>query len=38
MWFVLRRIKVREHERGLLFEDRDFKAVPPTTISAPPRR
>jgi len=27
MWFVLRRIKVREHERGLLFRDREFKGV-----------
>ncbi len=27
MWFVLRRIKVREHERGLLFKDREFKGV-----------
>ncbi len=27
MWFVLRRIKVREHERGLLFKDREFEGV-----------
>ena len=27
MWVVLRRFKVREHERGLMFRDRDFKAV-----------
>src|SRR5215468_8680364 len=27
VWFVLRRIKVREHERGLLFKDREFKGV-----------
>ena len=27
MWVLFHRFKVREHERGLLFEDRDFKAV-----------
>lgn len=27
MWFVLRLFKVREHERGLLFKDREFKGV-----------
>jgi regulator of protease activity HflC (stomatin/prohibitin superfamily) len=27
LWALFRRFKVREHERGLLFEDRDFKAV-----------
>ena len=27
MWVVLRRFKVREHERGLRFEDREFKGV-----------
>lgn len=27
MWVFLRRFKVREHERGLLFEDREFKRV-----------
>lgn len=27
MWALFRRVKVREHERGLLFEDREFKRV-----------
>jgi regulator of protease activity HflC (stomatin/prohibitin superfamily) len=27
LWVFLRRFKVREHERGLLFEDREFKRV-----------
>ncbi len=27
MWVFLRRFKVRQHERGLLFEDREFKGV-----------
>lgn len=27
MWVLFRRFKVREHERGLLFKDRDFKRV-----------
>jgi len=27
LWVVLRRFKVREHERGLRFEDREFKGV-----------
>ena len=27
MWVLFRRIKVREHERGLLFKDREFKGV-----------
>jgi regulator of protease activity HflC (stomatin/prohibitin superfamily) len=27
LWVFLRRFKVREHERGLLFKDRDFKRV-----------
>jgi regulator of protease activity HflC (stomatin/prohibitin superfamily) len=27
LWALFRRFKIREHERGLLFEDRDFKAV-----------
>lgn len=27
MWVFLRRFKVREHERGLLFKDRDFERV-----------
>ena len=27
MWALFHRFKVREHERGLLFEDRNFKAV-----------
>jgi regulator of protease activity HflC (stomatin/prohibitin superfamily) len=27
LWVLFRRLKVREHERGLLFKDRDFKAV-----------
>lgn len=27
MWVLFRRFKVREHERGLLFKDREFKAV-----------
>ena len=28
MWVLFRRFKVREHERGLLFKDREFKARP----------
>ncbi len=27
MWVLFRRFKIREHERGLLFEDREFKGV-----------
>jgi regulator of protease activity HflC (stomatin/prohibitin superfamily) len=27
LWVLFHRFKVREHERGLLFKDRDFKAV-----------
>ena len=27
MWVLIRWIKVREHERGLLFEDREFEGV-----------
>jgi regulator of protease activity HflC (stomatin/prohibitin superfamily) len=27
LWVLLRRCKVREHERGLLFKDREFKGV-----------
>src|SRR5262245_10782356 len=27
LWVLLRRFKIREHERGLLFKDREFKAV-----------
>src|SRR5687768_9061898 len=27
LWVLLRWFKVREHERGLLFEDREFKGV-----------
>jgi hypothetical protein len=27
LWVFLRRFKVREHERGLLFVDREFKGV-----------
>lgn len=27
MWVLLHRFKVREHERGLLFKDREFKGV-----------
>ena len=27
MWVLFRRIKVREHERALLFKDREFKGV-----------
>ncbi len=27
MWALFRRFKVREHERGLLFKDREFKGV-----------
>ncbi|HKC11734.1 MAG TPA: slipin family protein [Vicinamibacteria bacterium] len=27
MWVLFRRVKVREHERGLLFKDREFKRV-----------
>jgi regulator of protease activity HflC (stomatin/prohibitin superfamily) len=27
LWALFRRLKVREHERGLLFKDRDFKSV-----------
>ena len=27
MWVLFRRFKVREHERGLLFRDREFKGV-----------
>jgi regulator of protease activity HflC (stomatin/prohibitin superfamily) len=27
LWVLFRRVKVREHERGLLFKDRDFKRV-----------
>src|SRR6266511_6248533 len=27
LWVLFHRFKVREHERGLLFKDRDFKSV-----------
>ena len=27
MWVLFHSFKVREHERGLLFKDREFKAV-----------
>jgi regulator of protease activity HflC (stomatin/prohibitin superfamily) len=27
LWVLIRYVKVREHERGLLFKDREFKAV-----------